>query len=160
VTSHGVSSVVLPMDGFHYSREDLRRNDPPDATTLLPRRGAPNTFDAELLVRTLKTVRGAGEGLLPTYSRELSDPIPSGPQLRRDHRVVIVEGNYLLLGSLVTDMDASESERAEASRWAPLLSLFNETWFVAPPNGTIENQSRACVKRHCFKTLLFNQQES
>ena len=43
----GVRATALPMDGFHFSKEKLRDLDPPDAATLLPLRGAPQTFDAE-----------------------------------------------------------------------------------------------------------------
>ena len=43
----GVKATALPMDGFHFSKEKLRELDPPDAATLLPLRGAPQTFDAE-----------------------------------------------------------------------------------------------------------------
>ena len=43
----GVKATALPMDGFHFSKEKLRMLDPPDAATLLPVRGAPQTFDAE-----------------------------------------------------------------------------------------------------------------
>ena len=34
--------------------------------------------------------------VFPTYSRQLSDPVPNGTQLLRSHRVVLCEGNYLL----------------------------------------------------------------
>ena len=37
-------AIVLPMDGFHYSRSQLYQLDPPDAPSFLPRRGAPWTF--------------------------------------------------------------------------------------------------------------------
>ena len=43
----GVKATALPMDGFHFSKAKLRELDPPDAATLLPLRGAPQTFDAE-----------------------------------------------------------------------------------------------------------------
>ena len=43
----GVNAKALPMDGFHFSKAKLRELDPPDAETLMPLRGAPQTFDAE-----------------------------------------------------------------------------------------------------------------
>ena len=60
-------SVVLPMDGFHYSRAQLRELDPPDASSYLPRRGSPWTFDAEGLYEALAAAKAAGEATLPTY---------------------------------------------------------------------------------------------
>jgi hypothetical protein len=38
---------------------------------------------------------------MPTYSRALSDPVPGGAELKSEHRIVLVEGNYLLLGALL-----------------------------------------------------------
>ena len=71
-------AVVLPMDGFHYSRAKLRELDPPDAAEFLPRRGAPWTFDAEGCLALLAAAKRDGEASLPTYSRVISDPVPGG----------------------------------------------------------------------------------
>ena len=71
------AAVVLPMDGFHYSRAELRALDPPDAGSLLPRRGSPWTFDAEGLCASLTRAKAASEGRLPVYCRVKSDPVPA-----------------------------------------------------------------------------------
>ena len=118
--------VVLPMDGFHYSRAELRELDPPDAASYLPRRGAPWTFDAEALFACLSAAKQTGTAQLPTYCRVASDPVGTGPlnpnpnpnpnpspssspspspdlqvqggvELLASHEIVLVEGNYLLL---------------------------------------------------------------
>ena len=89
--------VVLPMDGFHYSRAQLRELDPPDAASYLPRRGSPWTFDAEGLIECLTAAKRDGAATLPTYSRVKSDPVPGGVELKSSHEMVLVEGNYLLL---------------------------------------------------------------
>ena len=147
-----VPSVVLPMDGFHYSKAELCRLDPPNAASFLPRRGAPHTFDAEGFYNALKQAKYTGAAQLPTYSRELSDPVPGGAVLEPSHRIIFVEGNYLLLGALSgknEDLKTSllGDEETEAARWRPLLPLFDETWFVAPPKG-IQEQRRRLVERH------------
>lgn len=80
------TSVVLPMDGFHYSRAELRRLDPPDASSFLPRRGSPWTFDAEGLCDALHAAKRTGSASLPTYSREISDPLPDGVRLEASNR--------------------------------------------------------------------------
>ena len=67
--------VVLPMDGFHYSRAQLCALDPPDAASYLPRRGAPWTFDAEALLACLSAAKQTGAAQLPTYCRTASDPV-------------------------------------------------------------------------------------
>lgn len=51
-------------------------------------------------------------GKLPTYSRALSDPVAGGVELSKTHRVVIVEGNYML--------------NYDDNLWAPLKDLFDE----------------------------------
>mmetsp|Transcript_154977 Transcript_154977/g.496707 ORF Transcript_154977/g.496707 Transcript_154977/m.496707 type:complete len:300 (-) Transcript_154977:288-1187(-) len=155
---HGVPTAVLPMDGFHYSRAELARLDPPDAPRFLPRRGAPHTFNAAGLAEALASAKASGEAeQLPMYSRELSDPVPGGAVLSPDDRIVLVEGNYLLLGALLRDAQALEESAAdfpdipsladEAARWAPLLALFDEAWFVAPPGG-VATQRERLVARH------------
>ena len=72
----------------------------------------------------------------PTYSRELSDPVDGGAALSTDDSIVLCEGNYLLLGRL---------DGAEAERWRPLQ--FDESWFVRPPGGVLEQRHRV-VERH------------
>ena len=108
--------VVLPMDGFHYSKERLREMDPPDAENLLARRGAPHTMDAELCYELLSKAKQDREGELPTYCREISDPIPGGVILQPHHKIVLVEGMYLLM--------------QDDPRWEPLQQLWDERWVV------------------------------
>ena len=133
----GVKATALPMDGFHFSKEKLRELDPPDAATLLPVRGAPQTFDAEAFCAAVSAARRTGRcDAWPTYSRELSDPVDGGVVLSGDDAIVLCEGNYLLLGNL---------DGAEAERWRPLD--FDESWFVRPQGGVPEQRDRV-VERH------------
>ena len=124
--------VVLPMDGFHYSRAKLRELDPPSATELLPRRGAPWTFDAEGCCAAFAAAKAQGEAVLPTYSRELSDPVPDGVRLECRHKIILAEGNYLLM-------------RHDA-RWAPLDELWDERWFIRCTDPAA--QRRRLIYRH------------
>jgi len=126
------TSVVLPMDGFHYSRAQLRELDPPDAASFLPRRGSPWTFDAEGLYDALASAKSKGEASLPTYSRQLSDPVADGVCLKTSHRCIFVEGNYLLL--------------CDDPRWAPLMSLWDQTWFISCADAS--EQRRRLIARH------------
>eukprot|EP00751_Fragilariopsis_kerguelensis_P013631 CAMPEP_0170762500 /NCGR_PEP_ID=MMETSP0733-20121128/2797_1 /TAXON_ID=186038 /ORGANISM="Fragilariopsis kerguelensis, Strain L26-C5" /LENGTH=244 /DNA_ID=CAMNT_0011102673 /DNA_START=214 /DNA_END=948 /DNA_ORIENTATION=+ len=142
---YGISATVIPMDGYHYSKETLRFLDPPDAADFFPRRGSPHTFDAELFVTELSTARELKTASLPVYSRELSDPVPDGVHLKPTDRVVFVEGNYLLLGQ--GGMVPGYVTESEAERWRPLLKLFDATWFVTPKEG-IPEQRRRLIGRH------------
>lgn len=114
------------MDGFHYSKEKLKELDPPDADNYLRRRGAPWTMNVELCVELLTKAKQEGKGELPTYCREISDPVPGGVTLSPEHKVVLVEGLYLLL--------------KDDPRWEPLHSLWDETWFVRCPSREIQRQ--------------------
>ena len=128
----GVASVVLPMDGFHYSKAELRGLDPPDAARYLPRRGAPWTFDAARFCGDLRRAKANERASWPTYSRVLSDPVAGGAAYDGE-ALVLCEGNYLLLGALADRGDLDPDVRAEAARWRPLLdgACFDETWRAA-----------------------------
>ena len=111
------SAVVVPMDGWHTPQRDLIAKFGPES---MKRRGAPWTFDVELCVEELKKAKQAGEGSLPIYSREISDPLPDGVSLQKHHRVVLVEGLYLLW--------------KEDPQWSKLFDLWDERWFVQCPS--------------------------
>jgi pantothenate kinase len=59
-------AVVLPMDGFHFSRKQLREisetAESPTFDELLARRGSPWTFDAKAVCETLLEARKCKEG--------------------------------------------------------------------------------------------------
>ena len=60
-------SVVLPMDGFHFSRQQLReiseQPNSPSFNDLLSRRGSPWTFDANAVCTMLSDARRLKSGL-------------------------------------------------------------------------------------------------
>lgn len=131
-------AVVLPMDGFHFSRSQLRAmaEAPGSQYTfedLLARRGSPWTFDAAGLVASLTAAKQHASAVLPTYSRQLSDPVPGGVTLKASHRVVLCEGNYLL--------------NWDDAAWSGLSNgLFDETWYLSCPD--MEQQRQRLIKRH------------
>lgn len=155
-------AVVLPMDGFHYSRQELRKLDPPDAAQFLPRRGAPWTFDAEACVSCLTAAKRDGEATLPNYSRELSDPVPGGVRLKRSHDIVLVEGNctvpsfrtehcvlfcsQLSLGYVLFMRRLADLLMKHDPRWAPLDDLWDERWFLRCRDPAA--QRRRLIMRH------------
>jgi pantothenate kinase len=101
---------LLPMDGFHLSQArlvELGRRD---------RMGASDTFDLPCFLATLVALRrgflASGNPVAaPGFDREREEPVPDAIRITPAARCVIVEGNYLLLGS-----DGWE-------RVAPLLDL-------------------------------------
>lgn len=133
------ASVVLPMDGFHYSRAQLQTiasnsNGKYTYDELLSRRGAPWTFDADGCIAAFTAARQSGYASLPIYSRVKSDPIPDGVQLHPTTRIVLLEGNYLLSW--------------DDERWAPLRDnhVFDETWYIACKS--IAEQRERLIRRH------------
>lgn len=104
------SAVLLPMDGFHLPQAELRR---------LGRReriGAPDTFDVPGFVAMLESVRSAS-GLVaaPGFDRDIEEPVPGAITVDPSVRVVVVEGNYLLLDS---------------GGWGAVAPLLDVTFFV------------------------------
>src|SRR5258705_2889203 len=88
----GLSSVSVPMDGFHLSNVELER------LGLTDRKGAPETFDAAGVVHLLPRLR-AGEDLVyaPSYSRALDGSIGGVMPLPARAPGVAVGGEYMLL---------------------------------------------------------------
>jgi pantothenate kinase len=89
----GVQAVVVPMDGFHLADRSL------EALGLLGFKGRADTFDAwgylELLARLRReTARGV---YAPGFERELEQPIAASILIPPETRLVVTEGNYLLL---------------------------------------------------------------
>lgn len=87
-----LDAVVVPMDGFHLSNQELER------LGLADRKGAPATFDAAGFVHLLARIR-TGEELVyaPAYSRVMHESIGGVIPVPPQRRLVVVEGNYLLL---------------------------------------------------------------
>jgi pantothenate kinase len=95
VNELGTSAEIVPMDGFHLDDSVLR------ARNLLTRKGASNTFDVGGLVSLLSRIRANAEEEIaaPLFDRALELSRAGALIVPRHTRVVIVEGNYLLLDS-------------------------------------------------------------
>ena len=94
------------------------------------------TFDAEGCITCLARAKRDGAATLPTYSRDLQDPVPGGVQLRPQSELVLVEGNYLL-------MNGEEHDRG---RWMALDALWDERWFVRCADAA--GQRQRVIRRH------------
>ena len=89
----GPSAKVLPMDGFHLDNNRLQE------MGLLNRKGAPETFNALGLVELMRKMRNCGTFLYPTFDRKEDRTIPNSGCITLEDRIVLVEGNYLLLNT-------------------------------------------------------------
>ena len=87
-----LDATVVPMDGFHLPNAELDRRGVRNV------KGAPATFDAVGFVAAMAALRrAADEVLLPTFDRGADEPVPGMIRVAGTERIVIVEGNYLLL---------------------------------------------------------------
>ncbi|GGY06018.1 nucleoside triphosphate hydrolase [Litchfieldella qijiaojingensis] len=113
----GVAAVV-PMDGYHLDNAIL------EPQGLLPIKGAPETFDPDGLKHDLERIRCADKTVaVPVFDRPLDLARAGGRLITLAHRIVIVEGNYLLLDRVP---------------WDSLRSLFDLTLFLEVPDEVLE----------------------
>ena len=101
----------VPMDGFHLADVQLER------LHLADRKGAPETFDAAGYAALLARLAFGGDRVVyaPGFERELEQPIAAAIAIPPEARLVVTEGNYLLL---------------EDGGWAQARSRMSEVWYV------------------------------
>lgn len=116
LTARGELSVVLPMDGFHMDNAVLAEKG------LLARKGAPETFDVRGFVDIVRAVRSAGEVLVPVFDRSREIAIAAARSIAPRHRIVLIEGNYLLL---------------DEGPWTSLEGLFDLSILITPPEEAL-----------------------
>ncbi|KAJ8908042.1 hypothetical protein NDN08_008139 [Rhodosorus marinus] len=134
----GLKCVPLPMDGFHFYRNQLDLFENP--VEAHKRRGAPFTFDAERFISVLSKIRRAkGPVLAPDFNHRKKDPREDAICIDEQAEVVIVEGNYLLLeehpwsnvrplldASIFLDVDLETSMQRVVNRHVEQLGLTRE----------------------------------
>lgn len=121
----GTRAAVVGMDGFHLAQVELTRLGRTD------RKGAPDTFDAHGYVSLVRRLaQGTETVYAPEFRREIEEPIAGAVPVPADVRLVITEGNYLLLDS---------------EPWAQLRSLLAEVWYLAPDE---DDRLERLVTRH------------
>ena len=101
----------LPMDGFHLADAQL------DRLGLRDRKGAPETFDVDGYVAALRRLHDSPDRTLylPGFERDLEQPIAAAIAIPPSARLVITEGNYLLLPD---------------GGWEHVRPLLAEVWYV------------------------------
>jgi len=88
------SAALVPMDGFHMKHKKL------EALGTVADKGMPHTFEGALFAEflgDLKTATSPVNG--PGYSRDIEDTVDNAFTVGGDVRILIVEGNYLLLAT-------------------------------------------------------------
>jgi len=98
----GVSANVVALDGYHlpnaYLDAHFGRDPSGTRVSLRMLKGAPHTYDAARARADLLRLRECESPLrFPAYSRVLHDPVEGAVSVTPKDRIVLVEGNFLLL---------------------------------------------------------------
>jgi pantothenate kinase len=146
--------VLVGLDGWHYPNAYLANHfiERGEEQIALRRiKGAPETFDAAAAYDCLSKIRQGGQVSFPIYSRRLHEPIPGGGTISALHKIVVVEGNYLLLGE---------------EPWKRFRQLFDVRVFISASFETLMDSLRerhlrggkkpAAIERHILEVDLPN----
>jgi pantothenate kinase len=124
----GTRAIVVPMDGFHFDDTVL------DQRGHRSRKGASFTFDHagfEVLLRRIR--KNESEIAIPVFDRDLELSRANGAIIDAGARIVIVEGNYLLL---------------REDPWCRLHDLFDYRVFLDVPMDELKRRLRERMKKH------------
>ena len=125
VEALGPDARSVPMDGFHYDNAILT------ARGQQARKGAPETFDVAGYRHLLTRLREEDEVAIPVFDRSLELSRGSADLVTKAHRILVTEGNYLLLNekpwddlasffdlTVMIDVPEAELDRMLQERWA------------------------------------------
>lgn len=120
--ARGETAEILPMDGFHMDNGILSERG------LLPRKGAPETFDVRGFTDIVEALKKAeDEVLVPVFDRTREIAVNAARAIPAETRFILAEGNYLLLTE---------------TPWDRLEGKFDFTIFVGPPYAVLEERLR------------------
>jgi pantothenate kinase len=120
-------AVHVPMDGFHLADVELVR------LGRIQRKGAPDTFDPAGYAALLHRIRGERDGEVvyaPGFDRDIEQPIAGAIPVPPACRLVVTEGNYLLL---------------DEGAWPRARRELDEVWYA---DVAADERRRRLVARH------------
>lgn len=124
----GESSVVVPMDGYHF--DDIVLNKRGHRA----RKGAHYTFDAPGFVHLITRIKAVEPDIaIPVFDRHTEMSHAAADIVEASTRFVIVEGLYLLL---------------KRDPWNRLAPLFDLTVFLDVPKAEIERRLTKRILEH------------
>lgn len=119
VVALGAGAKAVPMDGFHYDDAVLLARGARD------RKGAPDTFDAQGFFHLLRRLRVEDEVAIPLFDRDLEISRAGADIVTAVDRLLVVEGNYLLLNE---------------SPWPQAAPLFDLTVWIDVPEDELDRR--------------------
>ena len=127
----GAGAAYLPMDGFHMKQAKL------EALGTSADKGMPHTFEGAAFAEFLARAKAAiGPIHAPAYSRQIEDVIDDAIEIAATARLLVAEGNYLLLSS---------------SPWWAVRPLLDRAVFVEVSRELVEAR---LLKRHAEAGLF------
>lgn len=126
VAALGDTAALVPMDGFHLAESELHRLGRHE------RKGAVDTFDGEGYLALLRRLRVPGRSVVyaPEFRREIEEPVAGAIPVPPSVRLVVTEGNYLLLPE---------------EPWSRVRDLLDEAWYL---DADSEDRLRRLTERH------------
>lgn len=139
-------ATFLPMDGYHLTRAQLSAM--PDPHTAHARRGAAFTFDAPAFLELVKKLREplcpeTSTIFAPSFDHAVKDPVADDIPIPASSRIIVMEGNYLSLGT-------------GAPEWKQAAELMDELWFVEVDEDVARQR---LSKRHVESGIVANEEE-
>jgi len=124
-------AAYVPMDGFHMRHAKL------EELGTAGDKGAPHTFEGAAFaafLERLKVATGPMRG--PGYSRQIEDVVDDAFTVAAGVRLLVVEGNYLLLAE---------------PPWRRVRTLLDSAVFIAVPRDTVRAR---LLRRHAAACLF------
>ncbi|MCB6179624.1 nucleoside triphosphate hydrolase [Rhodobacter sp. Har01] len=118
---------VVPMDGFHYDDAVL------NARGLRARKGSPPTFDSMGFLHLIRRLKVEDEVAIPIFDRAMELSRAAADVVTADDRILIVEGNYLLL---------------DQTPWRDLPTLFDLTVYLEVPEAELVRRLTERWRQH------------
>lgn len=128
---HPGQAALVPMDGFHIKHAKL------ESLGQVDFKGAPHTFEGAEFVTFLHQLKAATAPVSgPGYSRQIEDTVEDAFTIQPENKILIVEGNYLLLTE---------------GPWAGVKPLLDYAVFIDVPRDLVEQR---LLKRHAEAGLF------
>ncbi|PWZ33895.1 putative uridine kinase C227.14 [Zea mays] len=119
-------AAMLPMDGFHLYRAQLDAMEVNTNIIVIDF----STLDIQSITVSEMSTYTKNRVYAPSFDHGVGDPVENDIFVKPQHKIVIVEGNYLLL---------------EEDVWTEIRDLFDEKWFI---DIDIDISMQRVLKRH------------
>src|SRR3569623_1867943 len=131
VEALGDVAAYVPMDGFHMKHAKL------EGLGTVADKGMPHTFEGAAFADFLERLKNATSDMNgPGYSRKIEDVVDDAFTVPATTRLLVVEGNYLLLAT---------------APWWRVKPLLDRSVFIEVPRETVRAR---LMKRHAEEGLF------